>query len=147
MRQPYPLEFSRRDLLRLMGAAGLAMPLRAGAQPAKAKAVIQIWMWGGPAHLDTFDPKPAAGYDYCGPFDKPIATNVGGVADQRTAPAAGATGRQVLAHPQHDARHLRARNGVVRGADRPQAGRAAGLSHAPARWSRSSRAKTPARAA
>jgi uncharacterized protein (DUF1501 family) len=97
MRQTYPLEFSRRDLLRLLGAAGLALPLRAelsgtppgaarpatppGASrpPAKAKAVIQIWMWGGPAHLDTFDPKPAAGYDYCGPFDKPIATNVAGV--------------------------------------------------------------------
>jgi hypothetical protein len=36
-------------------------------------------MWGGPAHLDTFDPKPAAGYDYCGPFDKPIPTNVDGI--------------------------------------------------------------------
>ncbi len=36
-------------------------------------------MWGGPSHLDTFDPKPAAGYDYCGPLDKPIATNVDGV--------------------------------------------------------------------
>jgi uncharacterized protein (DUF1501 family) len=81
MRHIYPLEFSRRDLLRVLGAAGLALPLRAAAQPAKAKAkaVIQIWMWGGPAHLDTFDPKPAAGYDYCGPFDKPIATNVAGV--------------------------------------------------------------------
>jgi uncharacterized protein (DUF1501 family) len=73
------LSFSRRDLLRLMGAAGLALPLRAGVKPAKAKAVIQIWMWGGPAHLDTFDPKPAAGYDYCGPFDKPIATKADGV--------------------------------------------------------------------
>jgi len=79
MRHTYPLEFSRRELLRLMGAAGMAFPLRAGVQPAKAKAVIQIWMWGGPAHLDTFDPKPAAGYDYCGPFDKPIATNVAGL--------------------------------------------------------------------
>jgi len=79
MRHTYPLEFSRRDLLRLLGAAGMALPLRAGVQPAKAKAVIQIWMWGGPAHLDTFDPKPAAGYDYCGPFDKPIATNVAGL--------------------------------------------------------------------
>jgi uncharacterized protein (DUF1501 family) len=79
MKHTYPLEFSRRDLLRLMGAAGLTLPLRAGVQPAKAKAVIQIWMWGGPAHLDTFDPKPAAGYDYCGPFDKPISTNVAGV--------------------------------------------------------------------
>jgi hypothetical protein len=41
--------------------------------------VIQIWMWGGPSHLDTFDPKPGAGYDYCGPLDTPIATNVDGV--------------------------------------------------------------------
>ena len=46
---------------------------------AKAKSVIQIWMWGGPSHLDTFDPKPAAGYDYCGPLNKPIRTNVDGI--------------------------------------------------------------------
>ncbi len=46
---------------------------------AKAKSVIQIWMWGGPSHLDTFDPKPAAGYDYCGQLDKPIPTNVDGI--------------------------------------------------------------------
>ncbi len=47
--------------------------------PAKAKAVIQIWMWGGPSHLDTFDPKPDAGYDYCGPLNKAIPTNVDGI--------------------------------------------------------------------
>jgi hypothetical protein len=29
--------------------------------------------------LDTFDPKPEAGSDYCGPLDKPIATNVDGI--------------------------------------------------------------------
>jgi hypothetical protein len=46
---------------------------------AKAKAVIQIWMWGGPAHLDTFDPKPDAGNDYTGPLNKPISTNVDGI--------------------------------------------------------------------
>jgi hypothetical protein len=45
----------------------------------KAKSVIQIWMWGGPSHLDTFDPKPAAGNDYCGPLNKPISTNVDGI--------------------------------------------------------------------
>ena len=45
----------------------------------KAKSVIQIWMWGGPAHLDTFDPKPEAGSDYSGPLDHPIATNVSGI--------------------------------------------------------------------
>ncbi len=44
-----------------------------------AKAVIQIWMWGGPSQLDTFDPKPGAGYDYCGPLSKPIDTNVKGI--------------------------------------------------------------------
>ena len=44
-----------------------------------AKAVIQIWMWGGPSQLDTFDPKPDAGYDYCGSLNKPIQTNVPGI--------------------------------------------------------------------
>lgn len=44
-----------------------------------AKAVIQIWMWGGPAHLDTFDPKPEAGNDYAGPLNHPIETNVPGI--------------------------------------------------------------------
>jgi hypothetical protein len=84
------LQFSRRDALRLLGAgSGLAalggLPLRADKQPAagkiegKAKAVIQIWMWGGPSHTDTFDPKASAGYDYCGPFDKPISTKTAGL--------------------------------------------------------------------
>jgi len=59
-------------------AWGAAAPV-ASARPARAKAVIQIWMWGGPAHLDTFDPKPDAGYDYCGPYKSPIATNVDGI--------------------------------------------------------------------
>ena len=36
-------------------------------------------MWGGPSHLDTFDPKPEAGYDYCGNLSKPIQTNVKGI--------------------------------------------------------------------
>jgi hypothetical protein len=85
---------SRREALRygLQGAAGLLLAgnlsLRAlvaapATQPAKvkgqAKSIIQIWMWGGPSQLDTFDPKPEAGYDYCGPFNSPIATNVPGV--------------------------------------------------------------------
>ncbi len=78
---------TRRDALRLglAGAAGLALggcapALAKAAQPeARAKSVIQIWMWGGPAHLDTFDPKPDAGYDYCGPLDQAVATNVDGI--------------------------------------------------------------------
>ena len=81
------MPISRREAMRrgLVGAAGLLLAsgsgrrARATAQPAKAKSVIQIWMWGGPSQLDTFDPKPAAGYDYCGPLNKPIPTNVDGI--------------------------------------------------------------------
>ncbi len=81
------LPLSRREAMRrcLFGTAGLLLAdgwgLRAlaAARPVKAKSVIQIWMWGGPCHIDTFDPKPGAGYDYCGPLDKPIATNVDGI--------------------------------------------------------------------
>lgn len=76
---------TRREALRLglLGAGGLTMlgqPLaRAAAKAPRAKSVIQIWMWGGPAHTDTFDPKPKAGYDYCGPLDKTLKTNVSGI--------------------------------------------------------------------
>lgn len=79
---------SRRTLLRggALAAAGIMFGRRIGfaASPpaplqAKAKAVIQIWLWGGPSHLDTFDPKPEAGSDYCGPLDKPAATNADGI--------------------------------------------------------------------
>ena len=78
---------SRRAMLgnALGGAAGLLLAERfalgagAPAPSSPAKAVIQIWMWGGPCHIDTFDPKPEAGYDYCGPLDKAISTNVDGI--------------------------------------------------------------------
>lgn len=78
---------TRRDALRRMlwGAAGLLfadrLPVLAqAARPgAQAKAVIQIWMWGGPPHTDTFDPKPDAGYDYTGPLNRAIETNVPGI--------------------------------------------------------------------
>jgi len=80
---------SRREAVRraLLGAGGLMLgrhlTLRALADEpsaqAKAKSVIQIWMWGGPSQLDTFDPKPEAGNDYCGPFTSPIETIVPGI--------------------------------------------------------------------
>jgi len=76
---------SRRDVLRY-GLCGAGAALLAGrtaraadAKPAKAKSVIQIWLAGGPPHLDSFDPKPDAGNDYCGPLNNPIATNVDGI--------------------------------------------------------------------
>ena len=45
----------------------------------KAKAVIQVWLAGGPAHIDTFDPKPEAGGDYTGALRGANATNVEGI--------------------------------------------------------------------
>jgi len=81
---------SRREAIRrtCIGAAGLwladSLNLRTwAALPAtakgKAKSVIQIWMWGGPCHIDTFDPKPDAGRDYAGDLLKPITTNADGI--------------------------------------------------------------------
>lgn len=80
----------RREALRrgLLGAAGLVL---AGSTPlpsfgevkpspkGRAKSVIQIWLWGGACHLDTFDPKPGAGADICGQFEKALETNVSGI--------------------------------------------------------------------
>ena len=85
-----PHALSRRDLLvRGLGCAaglGLAGGLRADPPVAdpplpagKARSLIQIWLWGGPSHLDTFDPKPEAGPDFCGPYDTPIETAVDGL--------------------------------------------------------------------
>lgn len=76
----------RRDFLRVgaISSLGLSLPqflqAQGGNPPSapKAKAVIQLWMAGGPSHLDTFDPKPDAGEDYHGPL-KPIETKVPGM--------------------------------------------------------------------
>ena len=85
----HPRVITRRDALRtgLAGAAGLLLVngwmSRALALPraaaARARAVVQVWLWGGASHIDTFDPKPDAGYDYCGPLAKAIPTNVDGM--------------------------------------------------------------------
>jgi hypothetical protein len=80
-----PPRLSRRDVLRygLCSAGAAILAGRTGraadARPAKAKSVIQIWLAGGPPHLDSFDPKPDAGNDYCGPLNNPLATNVDGI--------------------------------------------------------------------
>ena len=85
--------FSRREALRrsVYGSAGILLmePLvvhaanpeakPAAAKEGKARSVIQIWLWGGPCHIDTFDPKPEAGRAYTGALDEPIETNIKGV--------------------------------------------------------------------
>jgi len=81
------MAMTRRAAIRsgLLGGAGLWLADRLGsrlwaaAPAARAKSVIQIWMWGGPSHIDTFDPKPDAGYDYCGALAKAIPTSVDGM--------------------------------------------------------------------
>ncbi len=82
---------SRREAVRrgLLGAGGLLAgsyltvrgQVAAGAVKAnaKAKSVIQVWLWGGACHIDTFDPKPDAGSDFTGPLKSPIATKVPGI--------------------------------------------------------------------
>ncbi len=72
---------SRRDFIRLaLGtSAAFALPfgrlLEAAEPHAKAKAMILLWMQGGPSQLDTFDPKP--GTETGGPF-KAIETRIDG---------------------------------------------------------------------
>ena len=44
----------------------------------KKKAVIQIWLAGGPSHIDMYDLKPEAPAEFRGEF-RPIATNVKGI--------------------------------------------------------------------
>src|SRR5262249_62141967 len=76
---------TRRAFLQVGGSTVLGLALAAllrlgahGATGGSAKSVLLLWLWGGPAHLDTWDPKPDAPIDYRGPF-APIATKVPGV--------------------------------------------------------------------
>lgn len=73
---------ARRSLLQVgaLGALGLTLPAHAALAAAaeRPKAVILLWLWGGPPHLDTFDPKPEAPLDYRGPY-RAIGTNVSGI--------------------------------------------------------------------
>lgn len=85
--------FSRREALRygLASTAGLILADRfnfnalaaeelkkKSVLKGKAKSVIQVFLWGGMSHSDTWDPKPNAGYDYTGQFATAIPTNVTG---------------------------------------------------------------------
>lgn len=49
------------------------------AQAQKAKSVILVYLDGGPAQTDTFDPKPAAGRNYYGNLKGVCQTNVEGI--------------------------------------------------------------------
>jgi hypothetical protein len=65
------LGLSLAELLRCRAVAA------GGTQP-PAKAVVLLWLWGGPSQLDTWDPKPDAPLEFRGPFAA-IPTKVPGV--------------------------------------------------------------------
>ncbi|WZO97786.1 DUF1501 domain-containing protein [Isosphaeraceae bacterium EP7] len=76
----------RRGFLRA-GLAGwsalsLADMLRARSvaaqSPAGDPSMIVVWLWGGPSHMETFDPKPDAPVEYRG-LQAAIPTNVPGI--------------------------------------------------------------------
>ncbi len=83
------VNISRRNALRksLATTGGLIMAneLYAGKAPAappadiKAKSVIQVFLWGGMSHIDSWDPKPDAGREYMGDLPGVIDTNVDGI--------------------------------------------------------------------
>lgn len=50
-----------------------------GATAQKAKSVILVYLDGGPAQTDTFDPKPDAGRNYYGSYKGVCKTNVEGI--------------------------------------------------------------------
>lgn len=76
---------TRRQLIQggTLGVLGLGLSDLLAAESvtrprARAKSVILLFMWGGPSHIDTWDPKPDAPAEVRGEF-KPIATAVPGL--------------------------------------------------------------------
>ncbi|MCB1092520.1 MAG: DUF1501 domain-containing protein, partial [Verrucomicrobiae bacterium] len=84
-RQTHGDRLSRRGFLRVggMAAGGLSLAQLLSAEQQRGtgrshKAIINIYLPGGPSHLDTFDLKPEAPSEVRGEF-KPIRTNVPGM--------------------------------------------------------------------
>jgi len=73
---------SRREILRAGALTPLGLSLgslsaRESVKP-RAKSVILLFMWGGPSHIDTWDPKPYAPVEIRGQF-KAVSTAVPGI--------------------------------------------------------------------
>jgi hypothetical protein len=81
-----PVRPSRREVIRAgsLGVLGLGLSslldtsVRAAVPPKRAKSCILLFMWGGPSHLDTWDPKPDAPAEVRGEFGT-IPTTVPGL--------------------------------------------------------------------
>lgn len=97
--QVQPSRIDRREMLRVggLGIAGLTLPqllqanststAKKGKSFGKAKNCIILYLSGGPAQLDTFDPKPDAADDIRGEFST-IQTTVPGVRFSELLPKA-----------------------------------------------------------
>lgn len=57
----------------------LLLTIGFGAYAQRAKSVILVYLDGGPAQIDTFDPKPDAGRNYFGNYKGVCKTNVEGI--------------------------------------------------------------------
>ena len=84
-RQRFCDQVSRRDFLRIGGLAmgGLTLPKllqaeQAAGGRATGKSIINIYLPGGPTHMDTFDMKPTAAKEFRGEL-MPVATSVPGM--------------------------------------------------------------------
>ena len=89
------------DLFRLQQAQGAQKDYVS--KEGTAKSVIYIFLPGGIAHQETFDPKPYAPVEYRGPLGS-IETNVPGVRLNELLEANGHDGRQAHHLPLDDAR-------------------------------------------
>src|SRR5260370_10729998 len=78
---------TRRALLQIGASSVLGLSLadllrcraQGGVLPSStARSVLLLWLWGGPAQLDTWDPKPNAPLEFRGPFAA-IPTRTAGV--------------------------------------------------------------------
>ena len=88
IRERQNIAISRRDLLRsgvVLGSLGVSPATFAKAKPKEVgtplplvRACILIFYYGGPSHLETYDPKPEAPAEIRGEF-KTIATSVPGL--------------------------------------------------------------------
>ena len=124
----------RREVLRagLTGFTSLSLPglyklrARAAAKPKQSTAIILVWLRGGASHLETFDPKPEAPSEFCGPYDA-IDTNVPGIRISELLPGLSKiadkyTLLRSVAHNAggHPAGSLRVLGGDPASADKPK---------------------------
>jgi len=73
-----PFKISPEELAKQKAARDAAAIEKAKSK-GKIKSVIQIFLWGGMSHNDTWDPKPKSGWDYMGGRTKVQPTNVDGI--------------------------------------------------------------------